>query len=114
MDNELTLERFCVWEEKNSIGPKKKLEINGNNNLNDITKEIKNDFAKKECDDIGKKKTRICSKCGNEKELETNFYIDKRKINNKYVSQCKTCMNDRSKKYNISNKKKIQRYKKLY
>ncbi len=57
-----------IWEENDLIEPMTKLENNGIIVPNDIIKEIKNKFLKKECEDIGNKKKwkKKCPNCNNE------------------------------------------------
>lgn len=110
MDNNLTLtERPVIWEEKNSIGPEKKLESSGSINPEDITKKIENEFVKNECENTGKKR---CTKCN-----QSKFYCEfnkNSKSKDGFDWYCKTCNNLRSKKYhqknNILRRKQLLNY----
>lgn len=56
--------------------------------------------------------TKICSKCGIEKEL-TEFYILS-KVSLKYAARCKVCLKEKSREYTINNKESISTNKKRY
>lgn len=53
---------------------------------------------------------KVCSKCGNDKELEEFS----RKSNNKCVSWCKQCVSEYQKKYNAKNRENIKNKQKKY
>lgn len=57
-------------------------------------------------------KTKICTKCNNEKPL-SDFHNDKYTKDGK-TAWCKKCRNEHLKKYNENNKDKFKRYDKKY
>ena len=54
--------------------------------------------------------TRICTKCGVEKDLNTDNYHF-RQDNQKFRNECKSCIVARNKKYNEDHKDEIAQYK---
>lgn len=112
MNNELTLERFCVWEEKNLIGPETKLESSGSVKPADTINEIKSEFVKKGCEDIGKiKLKRLISNENARKRYHKNIEKEreryqKRKQNPLYQQK--------RKEYHKKNSEKIKEKRKEY
>lgn len=51
--------------------------------------------------------TKVCSNCGEEKEI-VNFYY--RKDNQEYRAECKQCVLKKSVKYRLGHKKEIRKY----
>ena len=100
MNNNLTLERFIIWEGENSIGPEKKLETSGESNQNDTINKIKNVSVKNECDDTGKKKQ--CTKCNQLKHFDEFCKNSKSKDGRDWY--CRLCGRERCKKYHNQNK----------
>src|ERR1700692_3832635 len=93
-NNNLTLERFIIWEGENSIEHQKNCESKEMSDQNVGTNETKNVFAKNECDDTGKKKEmqwmKHCPECGTEQ-----YYSCKKTLQRsiKHRKLCFKCMN---------------------
>ena len=90
MNIEMSTQKDVIWEEKNLIEPKTKYENNGTIVPKNITNEIKNEFVKKECENIGKKKiwTKICPNCGNEPVYSSEEQLKKSIENNRNCLKC--------------------------
>lgn len=73
--------------------------------------EIKNKSVMNTCENIMNEK--ICTKC-NHKKNKTEFYTDKRRVKDKYLSICKKCTDQQNRMYALTHKESIKSYKKLY
>ena len=115
---------LILWEEENSTELKMKSENNGIIVPNDITKEIENEFLKKECEDIGKKKIKERKKIyyqthKMEYKDKNKLYREKhkeelKKYKNKYLSKNRNKISEYCKKYYYDNKEKYKEYRLQY
>ena len=55
-----------------------------------------------------------CSKCGEEKELSSEYWSRNKNTKDGFQSQCKECQKITSKEYRAKNKEKMARYRKEY
>lgn len=91
------LNNKTIWEEKNLIEPKKKLESSGTSDLNDIIKNIKKNVIKNEWIDIGNKKKwkKICPNCRRECYYVSEEQLRRSIRNNRNCLKCGSFRKDR-------------------
>lgn len=99
-DNNLATERFCIWEEKNSIGPLTNCESKNELEMNDIISSTEEKLESETSNDTTKKWARKCPKCE-----ETIYYVKEynSSIAEKKHSYCLSCS---QKELYISKKRK--------
>lgn len=88
------------WDEKKPIEHKMNYENKNASEINDITKNINQNFYKKECNDTGNQWKKNCPKCNH-----LIFYSDKYKLKTAIIknTKCKMCWRFYKNKTNISN-----------
>jgi hypothetical protein len=112
-DNNLATERFCIWEEKNSIGPLTNCESKNELETNDIISSTEEKLENETSNDITKKWARKCPKCGKMLEYSNKGNLNKAVRKNQLCYSCvRTGMklpsytSERSKKISEANHKR--------